>query len=104
MAMGTTVFRIRIELIFRRCGNLVTPSRSCRGLCALMSDRAGAGLHEQSVPKTVYSEHLLLERPNSAIAMFLSSRFRRVFGTGAREGVAVVAVRTCDSQAYASHT
>jgi hypothetical protein len=29
--MGTTVFRIRIELIFRRCWNLVTPSRSCRG-------------------------------------------------------------------------
>jgi hypothetical protein len=28
MAMGTTVFRIRIELIFRRCWNLVTPSRS----------------------------------------------------------------------------
>src|SRR5882757_2341161 len=31
MAMGTTVFRIRMELIFRRCWNLVTPSRSCRG-------------------------------------------------------------------------
>ena len=31
MAMGTTVFRIRIELIFRRCWNLITPSRSCRG-------------------------------------------------------------------------
>ena len=30
MAMGTTVFRIRIALIFRRCGNLITPSRSCR--------------------------------------------------------------------------
>jgi hypothetical protein len=26
--MGTTVFRIRIELIFRRCCNLITPSRS----------------------------------------------------------------------------
>jgi hypothetical protein len=25
--MGTTVFRIRIDLIFRRCCNLVTPSR-----------------------------------------------------------------------------
>ena len=24
--MGTTVFRIRIELIFRRCGNRITPS------------------------------------------------------------------------------
>jgi hypothetical protein len=23
--MGTTVFRIRIELIFRRCWNLITP-------------------------------------------------------------------------------
>jgi hypothetical protein len=32
MAMGTTVFRIRIELIFRRRCNLITPSRSCRGL------------------------------------------------------------------------
>jgi hypothetical protein len=30
MAVGTTVFRIRIELIFRRCWNLITPSRSCR--------------------------------------------------------------------------
>jgi hypothetical protein len=29
MAMGTTVFRIRIELIFPRCWNLVTLSRSC---------------------------------------------------------------------------
>ena len=29
--MGTTVFRIRMEVIFRRCWNLVTPSRSCRG-------------------------------------------------------------------------
>jgi hypothetical protein len=28
MAMGASVFRIRIELIFRRCWNLVTPSRS----------------------------------------------------------------------------
>src|ERR1700688_2819325 len=27
VAMGTTVFRIRIELIFHRCCNLVTPSR-----------------------------------------------------------------------------
>jgi hypothetical protein len=34
MAVGTTVFRIRIELIFRRCCNLVTPSRSCSGLSA----------------------------------------------------------------------
>jgi hypothetical protein len=32
MAMGTTVFRIRIELIFRRCCNMITSSRSCRGL------------------------------------------------------------------------
>jgi hypothetical protein len=32
--MGATVFRIRIELIFGRCGNLITPSRSCRGLAA----------------------------------------------------------------------
>jgi hypothetical protein len=32
MAVGTTVFRIRIELIFRRCWNLVTPSRSFRAL------------------------------------------------------------------------
>ena len=31
MAVGTTVFRIRIELIFRRCWNLVTPSRSFSG-------------------------------------------------------------------------
>ena len=31
MAMGTTVFRIRIELIFRQCWILITPSRSCRG-------------------------------------------------------------------------
>ena len=28
VAMGTTVSRIRIELIFRRCCNLITPSRS----------------------------------------------------------------------------
>ena len=32
MARGTTVFRIRIELIFRRCWNLVTPSRGRVGL------------------------------------------------------------------------
>jgi hypothetical protein len=32
VAMGITVFRIRIELIFRRCGNLITPSRSGRAL------------------------------------------------------------------------
>ena len=30
MAMGTTVFRIRIEVIFRLCWNLITPSRSSR--------------------------------------------------------------------------
>jgi hypothetical protein len=35
--MGTTVFRIRIELIFRRCWNLITPSRSCRGRRELRS-------------------------------------------------------------------
>ena len=34
VAMGTTVFRIRMELIFHRCCNLVTPSRSCSGLSA----------------------------------------------------------------------
>ena len=28
MAMGTSVFRIRTELIFRRCWNLITPWRS----------------------------------------------------------------------------
>jgi hypothetical protein len=32
MAVGTTVFRIRIGLIFRRCWNLVTPPRSCGGV------------------------------------------------------------------------
>ena len=32
--MGTTVFRIRIELIFRRCWNLITPSRSLRPMRA----------------------------------------------------------------------
>jgi hypothetical protein len=32
--------------------------------------------------RSVYSEHLFLERPNSAIATFLSPRFRRVFPTG----------------------
>src|SRR5258708_19953171 len=32
MAVGTTVFRIRIELILRRCWNPVTLSRSCRGV------------------------------------------------------------------------
>src|SRR5260370_18324569 len=37
MAMGTTVFRIRIELIFRRCWNPVTLSRSCRGRRGLRS-------------------------------------------------------------------
>jgi hypothetical protein len=26
MARGTTVFRIRIEVIFRQCWNLITPS------------------------------------------------------------------------------
>jgi hypothetical protein len=31
MPMGATVSRIRIELIFRRCWNLITPSRPCRG-------------------------------------------------------------------------
>jgi hypothetical protein len=31
VAMGTTVFRIRVELIFHRCGNLITPSQSCGG-------------------------------------------------------------------------
>jgi hypothetical protein len=43
--MGTTVFRIRIVLIFHRCGNPITPSRTCRALYTLTSDRAGAGLH-----------------------------------------------------------
>jgi hypothetical protein len=43
-AVGTTVFRIRIELIFRRCWNLVTPSRSCRGV-------AGSG------PRPIPCEH-----------------------------------------------
>jgi hypothetical protein len=32
MAMGTSVFRIRIELIFRRCWNPVTPWRSAGGV------------------------------------------------------------------------
>jgi hypothetical protein len=45
MAMGTTVFRIRIELIFRRCWNLVTPSRSCRG-------RSSQGRPRISGPRT----------------------------------------------------
>ena len=28
MAMGRSVFRIRVELIFRRCWNLITPWQS----------------------------------------------------------------------------
>ena len=31
MAMGTSVFRIRIELIFRRCWNLITPCGDPQG-------------------------------------------------------------------------
>jgi hypothetical protein len=45
MAMGTTVFRIRTEPIFHRCGNLITPSRSCKGTAALMWSRTGPGLN-----------------------------------------------------------
>ena len=37
MAMGTSVFRIRIELIFRRCWNLITPCGYPQGLPPLMS-------------------------------------------------------------------
>ena len=34
MAMGTSVFQIRIELIFRRCWNLITPCGYPQGLPA----------------------------------------------------------------------
>ena len=59
--MGTTVFRIRIELIFRRCGNLITPShrlsqagRSAFQVLVVVSSigsrlekgRSGAHIHE----------------------------------------------------------
>jgi hypothetical protein len=40
MAMGTSVLQIRIELIFRRCWNLITPWRS-----------AGASPPMSSVPR-----------------------------------------------------
>jgi hypothetical protein len=42
MAMGTSVFRIRIELIFRRCWNLITPLRSAAAaLCAAVTQKRG---------------------------------------------------------------
>jgi hypothetical protein len=46
-AVGTTVFRIRTELIFRRCGNLITPSVSCRKVprqCRARRVSQGCGL------------------------------------------------------------
>jgi hypothetical protein len=37
MAMGTTVFRIRLELIFRRCCNLITTIAVVQGALRPMS-------------------------------------------------------------------
>jgi hypothetical protein len=49
--MGTTVFRIRIEPIFRRCGNLITPSRSCWGaLRPMLGAEAIADVYKSESP------------------------------------------------------
>jgi hypothetical protein len=44
MAMGATVSRIRIELIFRRCWNLVTPSPALQGASPDVGRISGRGL------------------------------------------------------------
>ena len=43
MASGTSVLRIRIELIFRRCWNPITPWRSAGGLTANVRHGARIG-------------------------------------------------------------
>ena len=68
MAMGTTVFRIRVELIFRRCWNLITPSavvqgfpaqcRACRVSQATDSSARAAGTRE---PRTKPAPAAFLE-------------------------------------------
>jgi hypothetical protein len=50
MAMGITVFRIRIELIFRRWWNLITPSRSCRGSPPMLGAEAIADVYKSESP------------------------------------------------------
>src|ERR1700723_278889 len=49
-----------------------------RPLFALRREKPCWRSTERVFQKPVYSEHLFLERPNSAIATFLSPRFRRV--------------------------
>jgi hypothetical protein len=52
MAMGTSVLQIRIELIFRRCWNLITPWRSARGFPANVGRVANLGprIHRREPP------------------------------------------------------
>jgi hypothetical protein len=89
--MGTTVLQIRIELIFRQCGNR-SHRRGRVGLCAQCravrspgfrgsNCRAYAGRFFRVFRKSVVSEHVFSERPNTVVVEFLSPPFRRVFGT-----------------------
>ena len=65
MARGTTVFRIRIELIFRRCWNLITPwpartapqvnqrGRPCDGADRPAHDSSLIQTHIASLPRVI---------------------------------------------------
>jgi hypothetical protein len=68
MAMGATVSRIRIELIFRRCWNLVTPSPALQGASPDVGRISGRGLVGAS------GWHLDSPQAGPAPATFLESR------------------------------
>jgi hypothetical protein len=62
MGMGTTVFRIRIEVIFRRCWNLITPHgraggpsaqcRAARFLCHVYNRMNDPSSHSYAPKRT----------------------------------------------------
>ena len=72
MAMGTTVFRIRIEPIFRPCGNLITPSRSCREtLRPMLGAEAIADVYKSESPAWG-KRGFLMEKRRVGTARFMS--------------------------------
>ena len=88
MAMGPTVFRIRIELNFRWCWNLVTPSRSCEG--SPPNGLVGASCRHLTASKAKPLPAAFRESPRASLRRgrkfkFLESEYRNRFAFVAKE-------------------
>jgi hypothetical protein len=89
MAKGTSVFRIRIELIFRRCWNLITPwgqsaQREIPRPRALMRHPGRSAFELGHRPKEVGTPHLCHKPTTGNDALPKSLKSRTIRGDGRR--------------------